>query len=311
MKKHFLILYIITLFLSCSSGDSMQTDVTLPGNSNEDQTFTITITVQGEGTVLQEGNNAVTGSSYIDGTRVRLTAIPSEGWMFTRWQEDLELTENPTEVVMNSSKRIIALFDIIPDTNEDATDGPSGEEPLIYVAPNGLTIRANSNAKPGDTATLNSTQYLIVNNQILREIVADQREDLSTLVTTYVTDLSGMFRDKQTITPDITAWDTSGVTDMSYMFFNATVYNGDLKFWNTGNVTNMSYMFAQTDAFNQDIGAWNTVNVVNMEGMFNNATAFNQDLSGWCVSLIANRPLNFSTSSNLSENFIPQWGICP
>ncbi|MFH6768782.1 BspA family leucine-rich repeat surface protein [Gaetbulibacter aquiaggeris] len=311
MKKHFFILCITTFILSCSSEESTQPDSELPEISNENQIFNITIEVQGEGTVSEEAINSANGPIYIKGTRVKLTAIPSEGWVFVGWQGDLELTENPTEILMNSSKNVIALFETIPDNTGDSTDETPGEGPLIYLDSNGLTIRANSNAKPGDTAILNGIQYLIVDDELLREIIVDQREDLSTLVTTYVTDLSNMFRDKQTITPDIRGWDTSGVINMSYMFFNASVYNGDLKFWNTAKVTNMSYMFAQTNAFNQDIGNWNTANVVNMEGMFNNATAFNQDLSKWCVPLIANRPINFSTSSNLSENFIPEWGSCP
>tara|TARA_R110002051_G_scaffold189613_2_gene258820 strand:+ start:2799 stop:3728 length:930 start_codon:yes stop_codon:yes gene_type:complete len=308
MKKHFLLLYFTTFLLSCSSSESIPTDSELP---TENQTFNITLVVQGEGTVSQEAINAANGPSYSLGTRVQLTAIPSEGWAFVGWQGDLVLTENPIEVVMNSAKSITAVFETVPDNTGGPIDPPPGDESLIYLDSNGLTIKAYSTAQPGDTAILNGNQYLIVDNELLREIVADQREDLSKLVTTYVTDLSNMFRDKQTITPDITGWDTSGVINMSYMFFNASVYNGDLKFWNTARVTNMSYMFAQTNAYNQDLGNWNTSNVVNMEGMFNNAIAFNQDLSRWCVTLIPNRPLNFATSSNLSENFIPKWGTCP
>ncbi|NVJ88794.1 MAG: DUF285 domain-containing protein [Flavobacteriaceae bacterium] len=308
MNKYNFLFCILIFLLSCESEDSSQTEVMQPVDSNENITYNLTIDIQGQGSVLQEDKNSNNGPDYSEGSFVKLTAIPSDGWVFSTWQGDVVLNENPIEIVMNSSKNLTAIFEL---TDDDSDDDPPTQGELIYLDSNGLTIKANSNAKPGDIATLNGVEYLIVDNDLLREIIVDETEDLSKLVTTFVTDMSSMFRNKQTLTPDITAWDTSNVTDMSYMFFNASLYNGDLSLWDTGKVTNMTYMFAETGVFNRDIGDWNTINVENMIGMFNKANSFNQDLSRWCVPLIPTRPAVFSNDSNLSENFIPKWGTCP
>jgi hypothetical protein len=195
--------------------------------------------------------------------------------------------------------------------SSETNSNENSEEAGLYLAENSITIKANSAAKPGDTLVFEGVEYLVVNDQMLRAIITDNREDISKLVTTYVTDLSNLFENKQTITPNIAAWDTSHVTDMSYVFAGASVYNGVLSYWNTAKVTNMSYAFANALEYNQDLGDWNTSQVTQMEGMFSNATVFNQDLSGWCVSLIDQAPANFSSGSSISQSSLPQWGTCP
>ena len=189
--------------------------------------------------------------------------------------------------------------------------GSSAANTGLSIGANQVTITADSTLKPGDRAVLNGIEYLIVDNQSLRETVVNQREDLSRLVTTYVTDMSELFKNKQTLTPNISSWDTSNVTQMKSMFEGATIYNGDISFWNTGKVTDFSYMFAQSGGFNQDIGSWDTKASTNMEGMFYKAAVFNQDLSQWCVSLITQTPTLFSAESPLSQEFLPLWGTCP
>jgi surface protein len=191
--------------------------------------------------------------------------------------------------------------------NQGSTAASTG----LSIGANQVTIIADSSLKPGDRAVLNGIEYLIVDNQSLREIVVNQREDLSRLVTTYVTDMSELFKNKQTLTPNISSWDTSNVTHMKSMFEGATIYNGDVSFWNTGKVTDFSYMFAQTGGFNQDIGSWDTKASTNMEGMFYKAAVFNQDLSYWCVSLITQPPTLFSAESPIPQEFLPRWGTCP
>lgn len=195
--------------------------------------------------------------------------------------------------------------------SSETSSNENSEEAGLYLAENSITIKANSAAKPGVTLVFEGVEYLVVNDQMLRDIITDDREDISKLVTTYVTDLSNLFENKQTITPNIAAWDTSNVTDMSYLFAGASVYNGVLSYWNTAKVTNMSYAFANALEYNQDLGDWNTSQVTQMEGMFSNATVFNQDLSGWCVSLIDQAPANFSSGSSISQSSQPQWGTCP
>lgn len=214
---------------------------------------------------------------------------------------------------------VVTQDSVVQNTSQTSDQGGSSEtnsneyseEAGLYLAENSITIKANSAAKPGDTLVFEGVEYLVVNDQMLRDIITDDREDISKLVTTYVTDLSYLFENKQTITPNIATWDTSHVTDMSYVFAGASVYNGVLSYWNTAKVTNMSYAFANALEYNQDLGDWNTSQVTQMEGMFSNAAVFNQDLSGWCVSLIDQAPTNFSRGSSISQSSLPQWGTCP
>ena len=214
---------------------------------------------------------------------------------------------------------VVTQDSVVQNTSQTSDQGGSSEtnsneyseEAGLYLAENSITIKANSAAKPGDTLVFEGVEYLVVNDQMLRDIITDDREDISKLVTTYVTDLSNLFENKQTITPNIAAWDTSNVTDMSYVFAGASVYNGVLSYWNTAKVTNMAYAFANSLEYNQDLGDWNTSQVTQMDGMFSNATSFSQNLSGWCVSLIDKAPTNFSTGSSISETSLPQWGTCP
>lgn len=181
------------------------------------------------------------------------------------------------------------------DVEEQSEEGSEGEESNsqdstqtsgLYLGANGVTLIANSAAKPGDKITFESITYLVVDDQMLRDIVMDDREDIATLVTTYVTDLSYLFENKQTITPNIAAWDVSNVTNLSYMFSGASVYNGVLSYWDTASVSLM-------------------------DAVFYNASDFNQNLSGWCVSLIDKAPTNFSAGSSIPQSSLPQWGTCP
>jgi len=214
---------------------------------------------------------------------------------------------------------VVTQDSVVQNTSQTSDQGGSSEtnsneyseEAGLYLAENSITIKANSAAKPGDTLVFEGVEYLVVNDQMLRDIITDDREDISKLVTTYVTDLSNLFENKQTITPNIAAWDTSHVTDMSYLFAGSSVYNGVLSYWDTAKVTNMSYAFANALEYNQDLGDWNTSQVTQMEGMFYNATVFDQNLSGWCVSLIDQAPANFSRGSSISQTSLPQWGTCP
>jgi surface protein len=155
------------------------------------------------------------------------------------------------------------------------------------------------------------------------------------IVTTLMTDMSGLFNSKSGFNAPIDSWDTSNVTNMTYlfantltngfnqpigawntskvtnmdsMFYNSGLFNQAIGAWNTGAVTTMQGMFWGANAFNQPIGTWNTGAVTNMSYMFKNASAFNQNIRGWNVNAVVTKPpTDFSTGSALTEQNSPVW----
>jgi surface protein len=121
------------------------------------------------------------------------------------------------------------------------------------------------------------------------------------IVTTLMTDMSGMFEGASTFNQNIGSWDRTNVTDMSYMFEGASAFNQDLSndWRNISSVTkNMRGMFYGASMFNQDIGLWDMLNVTDTRNMFYGATAFNQDISSW------NRTNMINSYNSMFENYM-------
>ena len=208
-------------------------------------------------------------------------------------------------------------------------------EPIfpIYLDLNGITIKAYDFALVGNEYELNGVSYTVVDDSTIDAQIANANVNLCT---TFVNNMSELFKDNSSFNSDINFWDTSNVTTMNSIFENATAFNQDIGNWDTSSVTDMVGMFYEASSFNQDIGNWNTSSVTDMVGMFYEASsfnkdigswdtskvnsmermfwaaeAFNQDLSGWCVSKINTEPSNFSEFSSLIQSFKPIWGTCP
>ena len=130
----------------------------------------------------------------------------------------------------------------------------------VYLASNGITIKAYSWAQVGDTATVNGILYTIVDSLTLKHRI-DSSLDVTNVCVSRITDMAGMFDGATSFNQDISSWDVSNVTDMSSMFQNATSFNQDISSWNVSNVTNMLQMFFKAGSFNQDISSWNVSNV--------------------------------------------------
>jgi surface protein len=126
------------------------------------------------------------------------------------------------------------------------------------------------------------------------------------IVTTFMTDMNGLFANATEFNSDISSWDTSKVTDMSLMFQNASVFNQNIGNWNTSIVTNMNYMFLGASAFNNNgsatIGNWNTSSVANMSYMFYSAQAFNQNISSWNTSSVTTMDSMFENATVFNQN---------
>ena len=108
---------------------------------------------------------------------------------------------------------------------------------------------------------------------------------MNNLVTTRVSDMSGLFNLQSNFNQYINNWDVQNVTNMYEMFYN-TSFNQNIG-WDVSNVTSMSGMF-RNSPFNKPIENWDVQNVGDMIQMFYDNSVFNQDLSSWCVSSVTN-----------------------
>ena len=223
-------------------------------------------------------------------------------------------------------------------TNDtDVNDNDPSINQAVYLAENGITIKANVGAQIGDTGVVNGVLYTVVDEIMLSDWGASGL-DYSTACTTRITDLGSLFMNTSSLfdnignwdvsnvtnmnnmfynvfpagyNQDIGNWDVSNVTDMQGMFWEASAFNQDIGNWDVSSVTDMGVMFNEATDFNQDIGDWDVSNVTAMYSMFYEASAFNQDLNGWCVSNFSSAPYGFSTNSALTAIDYPVWGTCP
>ena len=185
----------------------------------------------------------------------------------------------------------------------------TSEEPceVVYLAENGITIKACEDANVGDTGVINGITYTVVDRFMLRQMI-DNEQDVTKVATTKVTDMAGMFTDAEFFNQPIGNWDVSNVTTMRYMFFLAISFNQPIGDWDVSNVTTMYGMFSSADAFNQDIGNWDVSNVTTMRYMFFLAISFNQPIGDWDVSNVTNMFGMFSSATAINQD-LSSWGV--
>ncbi|MDA9907282.1 BspA family leucine-rich repeat surface protein [Flavobacteriaceae bacterium] len=184
------------------------------------------------------------------------------------------------------------------------SEGPIDCE-VVYLAENGITIKACDDANLGDTGVIGGITYTVVDETILRELVANEA-DVTQVVTSKVTDMSYLFYNSETFNQDISSWDVSKVTNMEIMFDNTGAFNQSLDHWEVSNVTNMYGMFYFAQAFDQAIGSWDVSQVTNMSYMFS-SSIFNQDLNNWDVSQVTDMTHMFSSA--LFNQNIGNWEV--
>ena len=71
--------------------------------------YNLYITYEGNGHVTEEIVSDAR-NAYSENTRVRLTALPDEGWRFDHWTGDLSGTENPKELEIQDNSHVVAVF---------------------------------------------------------------------------------------------------------------------------------------------------------------------------------------------------------
>ena len=137
----------------------------------------------------------------------------------------------------------------------------------------------------------------------MSEFMLNKYGNISDWDTSFVIDMSKMFKNADTFNSDISGWDVSNVQNMEHMFYSAHVFNDDISGWNVSNVTNMSHMFIWARVFNSDISDWDVSQVQNMENMFWCADVFNCDISKWDVSNVQNIKYMFYNAINFIAKF--------
>ena len=131
---------------------------------------------------------------------------------------------------------IVACSD---DGGDNESNACNGDNP-IYLANNGVTIKACEFANAGDTGVFNGVTYTVVDEEMLREMVANEIY-VARIATTKVTNMENLFDSVDDDTYDfnqpIGNWDVSNVTNMELMFYTAKSFNQDLSSWSVDNVT--------------------------------------------------------------------------
>ena len=198
------------------------------------------------------------------------------------------------------------------DGNSNDVNEPSDCN-VVYLADNGVTIKACSSASIGDTGVVNGITYMVVDEAMLRQMLVNE-EDVTKAVTTRVTDMSELFNlDNEEVifndfNQDIKTWDVSNVTTMYKMFRRTSDFNQDIGDWDVSSVINMNRMFFGADAFNQPIGNWDVSSVVDMDGMFATSDAFNQPIGDWDVSSVTDLGGMFSNCPSFNQP-IGDWDV--
>ena len=138
--------------------------------------------------------------------------------------DNIIYTIENSSITANQSFEEVSLF-------VDAGSCPNN----VYLASNGVTVKAKSGAVAGDTGVLNGDTYTIVDINTLNTMISDE-QDVTKVVTSLLTDMSNMFflgdETYSNFNQDISSWDVSNVTKMESMFYNATSFNQDLSSWN-------------------------------------------------------------------------------
>jgi poly(beta-D-mannuronate) lyase len=92
----------------------MNSDKNITANFKDPKVYKLAVWKNGEGDVILSPE----GGSYIEGTKVIITAVPAEGWAFESWSNALTGNSNPDTVLMDEDKLVIANFNKLTDVHE-------------------------------------------------------------------------------------------------------------------------------------------------------------------------------------------------
>jgi surface protein len=317
MKKLILLLFIPLVF-GCSGGDGGSDDSNNPC-PNQPQLTTLEVsnieidmstylssaTFSGEIQNIQLGANcetfSITNQGFVYSTNIQPTT--SDNVVNANGEN---ASANVSDLINGKTYYVRAYLTNTLGTfygNEVSftTNNP------IYLAENGITIKAKDWAEVGMMGEINGLTYTIVDILMLNDLIENE-EDVTVACTSLITDMSYLFADPNSdFNQDISSWDVSNVTDMTQMF-NYTPFNQDISFWDVSSLTIMNYMFYRAHNFNQDISSWDVSNVTEMNGVFELAYNFNQDISNWDVSNVTSMVAMFAAAITLNQD-LSLWDV--
>lgn len=150
--------WVFTGWQGDHSGSNSPTTITMDSDKEiraifSKQEYPLTVETTGEGTVEQQVMPSKT-TDYEHGTSIELSAVPSEGWAFSRWEGDTESQENPLVITVEEETSITAVFERVEYSLTVTIDG-EGEVDQQVVPPkstdysSGTVVRLTAQASAG------------------------------------------------------------------------------------------------------------------------------------------------------------------
>ena len=112
-------------------------------------TYSLDINITGSGTVTKD----IDQTEYLTGTTVKLTAIPSDGFVFDHWEGDVSGTSEETAInVSTNNKSVTAVFLALYNLDVEINSDGSGDiiiSPLQNEYKEGTQVKISALPKPG------------------------------------------------------------------------------------------------------------------------------------------------------------------
>ena len=299
-------------------------------------TYVINYTIEGEGSVSENlvSGEETEGGGYQYESTVELTANAEEGWQFTGWAGDVQGTDNPQTITIDSDKSVTANFERrdYPLTVNIEGEGTVAEEVIQAKTtdyPYETNVQLTATASEGwvfsrwegnaggieNPTTVEVTSEKTVTAVFERAFYLHENGVTVMCPNAKIGDSATIFgvtytkRTKDQVTLDNAANTcTSGITEMNDMFSSASNFNGDIGSWDVSSVTDMQWMFYSASNFNQDISSWDVSSVTDMNNMFKWASSFNQDIGSWDVSSVTNMSQMFTGIYEFNQD-IGSWDV--
>lgn len=138
------------------------------------QTFTINLNITGNGSVQLEPDLAAYPVNFV----VQMTALPDNGWIFTRWTGDVQDSSEVINIQIDNDKTINVIFNeiILPQTTWKFWDGAQQvfTNEFGWLNPEFLFVRVEVNATPYQVSKLNYQNWQFGNWSNWQEIIATQ-----------------------------------------------------------------------------------------------------------------------------------------